>query len=102
MIEYGNPDIRELRFERFRSRVEARGEQWIDVEVSLELAEGSKVPDGIVELGALIVCTLRGDIVEIVPQDEGRDCEYQFTEQEKEQLRTYYEREVRPTVEQMS
>ncbi|MDO3681626.1 hypothetical protein [Paenibacillus ehimensis] len=101
MIEYGNPDIRELRFERFRSRVEARGEQWIDVEVSLELAEGSKVPDGIVELGALIVCTRRGDIVEIVPQDEGRDCEYQFTEQEKEQLRTYYEREVRPTVEQM-
>lgn len=98
MIEYGNPDIRELRFARFRSRVEVRSEQWIDVEVSLELAEGSETPDGIVELGALIVCTRRGDIVEIVPQDEGRDCEYQFTVQEKEQLRTYYEEEVRPAL----
>ncbi|MFB6363223.1 hypothetical protein ACFCP7_04075 [Paenibacillus elgii] len=101
MIEYGNPDIRELRFARFSSRAEVRGEQWIDVEVSMELAEDSEAPEGIVELGALIVCTRRGDIVEIVPQDEGRDCEYQFTEQEKAQLRVYYEREVRPTVEHM-
>ncbi|MCP3775640.1 hypothetical protein NLX71_20410 [Paenibacillus sp. MZ04-78.2] len=101
MIEYGNPDIRELRFARFHSRAEVRGEQWIDVEVSMELAEDSEAPEGIVELGALIVCTRRGDIVEIVPQDEGRDCEYQFTEQEKAQLRVYYEREVRLMVEHM-
>ncbi|MFB0846268.1 hypothetical protein [Paenibacillus oleatilyticus] len=101
MIEYDNPHIRELRFTRFHSRAEVRSKQWIDVEVSLGLEEGSEAPEGIVELGALIVCTRRGDIVEIVPQDEGRDCEYQFTEQEKAQLRTYYEREVRPTVETM-
>ncbi|MCZ8521547.1 MULTISPECIES: hypothetical protein [Paenibacillus] len=98
MLIYGSTDIHELRFEEFTARAERRDEQWIDVEVEFKVAGPSAVPDGISRLGALLVCTARGDIAEIAPQDEGRDCEFQFTESEKSQLREYYEREVRALV----
>ncbi|WP_426453966.1 hypothetical protein ACP26L_16035 [Paenibacillus sp. S-38] len=98
MLIYGSTDIHELRFEELRARVESRDEQWIDVEVEFRVAGPDAVPEGITELGALLVVTSRGDIAEIAPQDEGRDCEYQFTESEKAQLREFYEREVRQQV----
>lgn len=96
MIRYGDADAQELRFIRPRAHAERRDEQWIDVEVRFDLEPGTRLPDEISELTGWIICTAAGDIVQIVPQDEGRDIEFQFTEQEKEQLRTFYEREVRP------
>ncbi|MGF7030664.1 hypothetical protein J2T17_001569 [Paenibacillus mucilaginosus] len=98
MLIYGSTDIHELRFEELTARVERRDEQWIDVDVGFRVAGPDAVPEDITELGALLVVTNRGDIAEIAPQDEGRDCEYQFTESEKAQLREFYEREVRPQV----
>lgn len=96
MIRYGAEQVQELRFVRPRATVEPRDGQWIDVEVRFGLEPGTDLPEEISDLTGLIICTAAGDIVQIVPQDEGRDCEFQFTEQEKEQLRSFYEREVRP------
>lgn len=99
MIQYGSPEAKDLTFNRLRARAERREDgQWIDVEVRFDLAEGT-LPDGIEELTALIICTARGDIVQIVPQDEGRDCEFQFTDNEKAQLAAYYEAEVKPRLD---
>ncbi|ALS22435.1 hypothetical protein [Paenibacillus naphthalenovorans] len=95
MIAYGGTELKELRFERMEARIEPRDEQWIDVEVRFRLADGSVPPEGFEELSALLICTHDGEIFDIVPQDEGRDCEFRFTESEKQQLRSFYEREVR-------
>ncbi|MDQ1909181.1 hypothetical protein RAC89_01545 [Paenibacillus sp. GD4] len=94
MIRYGDPVVEELIFERLKARVEPRDEQWVDVEISFALADG-KQPEDVEDLSALIICTRRGDVVQIVPQDEGRDCEFQFTEGEKEQLRRFFDEQVR-------
>lgn len=94
MLRYGDTDVQELRFSSLRATIEPRDPQWIDVFVSFEVeARPPGVPKA---LGALIICTSRGDIAEMAPQDDGLDCEYQFTPLEKEQLRAFYEREVRP------
>jgi hypothetical protein len=95
MIQYGSTDIKELQFHGFRVSVEPRDSQWIDVELRPEPAAISGLPADISQLTALLICTYSGDIAQIVPQDEGRDCEYQFTESEKTQLRDYYEKHVR-------
>ncbi|MEK3723460.1 hypothetical protein [Paenibacillus sp. FSL H8-0034] len=96
MIQFGSLDYAELRFQQMRATVEIRDKQWIDVELHLELEEGMALPDDFTELTALIFCTYAGEIAQIVPQDEGRDCEYQFTADEKEQLIHYYEQNVKP------
>lgn len=99
MIRYGDPVVEELRFTQLKAIVEPRDDgQWVDVEISFGLGEGCRVPEGIEDLTALLICTRAGDIVQIVPQDEGRDCEFQFTEEEKQQLRRFYEQEVRGTL----
>ncbi|OXM87848.1 hypothetical protein [Paenibacillus rigui] len=97
MIQYGSTDLHELRFSSMRASIELRDAQWIDVEVlfELDLHQGSELPADLSELSALLICTYGGDIVQIVPQDEGRDCEYQFTDAEKEQLRQFYEQSVK-------
>lgn len=96
MIQYGSTEVHELKFVSLRASIELRDQQWIDVEVQFELDEvnGSALPEDLTELSALLICTYAGQIAQIVPQDEGRDCEYQFTESEKEQLRNYYEHAV--------
>jgi hypothetical protein len=95
MIQYGSLIHTELCFDKIRAQIDLRDEQWIDVELRLELDPGSVLPDDLSELTALLICTYSGDIAQIVPQDEGRDCEYQFTDGEKEQLRYYYEQNVK-------
>ncbi|WP_028548261.1 hypothetical protein [Paenibacillus sp. UNC451MF] len=96
MIQYGSVDVKELKFHRMKSTVDLRDEQWIDVEVRFDLGEGSELPHDLTDLSALLICSYSGGIAQIIPQDEGRDCEYQFTELEKAQLKDYYENEVRP------
>jgi hypothetical protein len=96
MIQYGSTDINELKFLGFQASIEPRDGQWIDVELRPQLTENSQLPADISELTALLICTYSGDIAQFVPQDEGRDCEYHFTESEKAQLRDYYEKQLRP------
>ncbi|MEK8128539.1 hypothetical protein WMW72_11545 [Paenibacillus filicis] len=96
MLTYGSTDIRELQFAGLSHTVDIRDEKWIDVYVRFNTEDPSLVPDSIEELGALLIVTRDGLLVEIAAQDEGRDCEYQFTESEKEQLRRYYAEQVQP------
>jgi len=89
MIKYGSERITELRFERLDARLELRNEQWIDIDIRLAVAEETPVPDDLIELTALVITNTAGQIAQIVPQDEGCDCDYQFTAEEKEQLAAY-------------
>ncbi|CAM4204932.1 hypothetical protein [Paenibacillus tarimensis] len=91
MIKYGSDTITELKFTGLEPvRMEVRSDQWVDIELRFELtAESAEVPSDIIELTALVITNLEGLIVQIVPQDEGIDCEYQFTFQEKEQLASF-------------
>lgn len=89
MIKYGDDRITELRFVKFIPHVERRNEHWVDVTLRFETAEETPVPDDLIELSALVVCTPQGAPIQIEPQDEGIDCEYQFTFSEKEQIEAY-------------
>lgn len=93
MLKYGSPDTTELKFKRFVAEVEPRDEQWIDIVLRFELEEENAIPLDVTDLTALVICTRGGEIFQMVPQDEGCDCEYQFTPGEKEQIRDYVERE---------
>ncbi|CAG7629479.1 hypothetical protein ACFQI7_15910 [Paenibacillus allorhizosphaerae] len=100
MIQYGSSELKEIRFANMRAMAERRG-QWLDIEVSFDLTDGSELPEELEHLTALLICTHDGAIVQFVPQDEGRDCEFQFTELEKEQLRSFYESNVLPRLSEL-
>ncbi|WP_159883614.1 hypothetical protein [Paenibacillus puerhi] len=98
MLTYGSTDVQELQFTEMKHVVDIRDGQWVDVYVQVETAEPKLIPASIAELGALLIATRDGLLVDIAAQDEGRDCEYQFTESEKAQLRLYFERHVQPAL----
>lgn len=89
MIQYGSDTVTELKFIAFKSTIERRDEQWVDIELLPELWPGTPVPEGINELSVCVICTAAGQIAQIVPYDEGIDCEFQFTVSEKEQISAY-------------
>ncbi|WP_127531540.1 hypothetical protein [Paenibacillus kobensis] len=89
MIQYGNDDITELKFVGFTARMERRDSQWVDIELIPQLWPGTPVPAGILDLSIYVVTTLGGQIAQMVPYDEGTDCEFQFTVSEKEQITAY-------------
>ncbi|MBM7563337.1 hypothetical protein [Paenibacillus sacheonensis] len=94
MIQYGSDTITQLTFVSFRPRMERRDNQWIDIELAIEVNETTPVPMELTDLTVLVICTHGGAIAQIVPLDEGTDCEFQFTSDEKEQIRTYIESET--------
>lgn len=89
MFKYGDDRIRELRFEKFYPTIERRNEHWVDVALRFETSPDTPAPDDVIELGALVVCTPHGAPIQIEAQDEGIDCEYQFTFSEKEQIERF-------------
>lgn len=95
MIQFGSLNYAELKFEQIKATIELRDAQWIDVSLRFKLKQGSVLPADMTELSALIICTYSGAVAQIVPQDEERDCEFQFTDEEKEQLLAFYERNVK-------
>jgi hypothetical protein len=84
MMKYGAEPI-EHRFTLHCTEIERRG-QWLDILLSLQLAEGETLPLGLESPGVLVICSPHGDIIQIVLQDEGCDSEFQFTYTEKEQI----------------
>ncbi|AJY77047.1 hypothetical protein [Paenibacillus beijingensis] len=88
MIRYGSDEWNELRFHAFYPKMEARG-SLVDVELEMELSALTPAPAGLTRLTAFIICTADGTIVEMTPRDEGCDCEFQFTAEEKAQLASY-------------
>ncbi|MEF3303882.1 hypothetical protein [Paenibacillus sp. GYB003] len=71
--------------------VERRG-SFIDVYLKLR-RNGAEWPDDLPEPGALVICRTDGEPIDYVALNEGCDCEYRFTELEKEQLKRYVRRE---------
>lgn len=88
VIRYGDEAWTELKFASYRFKAERRDEQWVDVTVRVETADGTPLPDDLIDLSILAICTPRGQLIQLVVQDEGCDSEYQLTEGEKEQLET--------------
>ncbi|RKN86722.1 hypothetical protein [Paenibacillus ginsengarvi] len=70
------------------SPVVERRDPFIDIYMKLTIA-GVELPDDLNEPGALVICRNNGEPIDYVVLDEGCDCEYRFTELEKDQLRTY-------------
>lgn len=93
MIKYGSERMTELKFTALRASMERRNEQLVDIELRFDLSEATPAPDDLIDFTALVICTTHGTIAQIVPQDLGCDCEYQFTVSEKEQITAYIERE---------
>lgn len=91
MIKYGLERVTELKFEAYKVNMERRDNQWVDITLHFEVAADTPIPDDLIDFSGLVICTLGGNIAQIVPQDEDCDCEYQFTTFEKEQIRTYIE-----------
>ncbi len=91
MIKYGSDKIQELKFAAFHPVIEKRDEQWVDIVLRPELEAGSIVPGDLIDFTVYVICTLDGTIVQMIPQDEGCDCEYGFTAGEKGQIRAYIE-----------
>lgn len=95
MIKYGLDTVQHLQFLQFIPRIELRPDgQWIDIELRFEVAEATPLPDDVVDLTILAICTSRGQLAQVIPQDEGIDCEYQFTPLEKEQIERYIDSAV--------
>ncbi|MFC4101132.1 hypothetical protein [Paenibacillus xanthanilyticus] len=91
MIQYDSDDIRELQVTAFHPTIERRDDQWMDIELRVDVEDESRIHESITELTALVICTHGGDIAQIVPQDAGCDCDFQFTASEKEQIRAFVE-----------
>jgi hypothetical protein len=89
MIKYGLDRITELKFNSFQPTIELRNEQWVDIVLRFELAPETEVPDDLIDFTALVISTIDGTIAQMVPLDEGCDCEYQFTVSEKEQITAF-------------
>ncbi|WP_424768902.1 hypothetical protein [Paenibacillus sp. sgz302251] len=86
MIKYGLDRITELKFQSFQPVIERRDDQWVDIVLRFELSPAAEAPSDLIDFTALVICTLDGAIAQMIPQDEGCDCEYQFTVGEKEQI----------------
>lgn len=93
MIKYGLDRIDELSFNSFNQTIEKRDHQWVDIVLRPELDANTPLPHDIIQFSILVICALDGTIVQMVPQDEDCDCEYQFTFNEKEQIQRYVMRE---------
>ncbi|MBO7746014.1 hypothetical protein I8J29_17535 [Paenibacillus sp. MWE-103] len=94
MIQYGSDTVTHLKFRSFAPRLERRDAQWIDIELAVDVDPATPVPSGLAAMTALVICTHGGVIAQIVPLDEGTDCEFQFTADEKDQIRAYIEDEA--------
>lgn len=103
MIKYGLDRVTELRFESIEAMIERRDGQWVDITLRFKLAPGSEAPSDLIDFTALVICTQSGAIAQIVPQDEGCDCEYQFTAGEKEQITAFINRpDIQAEIEKQS
>jgi hypothetical protein len=103
VIKYGLDQVTELRFHTIKPMIERRDDQWIDITLRFELEATTPIPDDLIDFTALVICTHSGAIAQIVPQDEGCDCEYQFTVGEKEQITNFVNRtDIQELIQKLS
>ncbi len=86
MIKYDFEQYCEWKFTKIVTDDVAPRGQWLDINLSFELEEGTTLQPDLQFPSATIICTSHGDIVQILLLNEGCDSEYRFTDLEKEQL----------------
>ncbi|MDF2718004.1 MAG: hypothetical protein K0R28_4929 [Paenibacillus sp.] len=91
MIKFNAELMFEADLRPYRPVVERR-EPYIDIYLKLDKS-GAEWPADLSEPGALIICRSDGEPIQYVVLDEGCDCEYRFTEREKELLKAYVQKE---------
>jgi hypothetical protein len=62
---------------------------WLNVYISFDIENVEILPEGLNDPSALAVYDKDGELQEIIAHDEGVDCEYKFTDKEKEQITSY-------------
>lgn len=62
---------------------------WLNVYISFDIENVEILPEGLNDPSALAVYDQDGELQEIIAHDEGVDCEYKFTDKEKEQITSY-------------
>jgi hypothetical protein len=62
---------------------------WTNVYISFQITNIEILPEGLTEPSALAVYDREGELQEIIAHDEGVDCEYKYTDKEKEQITRY-------------
>jgi hypothetical protein len=62
---------------------------WLNVYISFQIENVEILPEGLNDPSALAVYDEDGELQEIIAHDEGVDCEYKFTDTEKEQITSY-------------
>ncbi|MEW9698759.1 hypothetical protein [Paenibacillus sp. SI8] len=87
MMKYGAEHV-EHRFTLTYRESESRG-QWQDVYLDIQMDNGQTLPEDLIDPSVLVITNQEGHIVQIVLQDEGCDCEFQFTFSEKAQIESF-------------
>ncbi|MFD2117799.1 hypothetical protein ACFSTH_17155 [Paenibacillus yanchengensis] len=92
MILYHSQQITEIQFMAFEIEMERRNQQWVDVILTPQVSETTPLPTDLNDFTIYVVCFASdASIMQIIPQNEGCDCEYLFTVLEKEQIRQFIE-----------
>jgi hypothetical protein len=89
MIRYSDEKWSELVFTGLHPHVEKRDSQWVDVELRLDVSPDTPLPDDVIGLTIVAVCTHQGHPLQLVTLEEGCDSEYQLTEGEKQQINEF-------------
>ncbi|NEW06557.1 hypothetical protein GK047_11090 [Paenibacillus sp. SYP-B3998] len=89
MMKYGAEHV-EHRFTLSYKESEPRG-QWQDIYLAIQMESGQSLPEDLLDPSVLVITNKAGEIVQIVLQDEGCDCEFQFTLSEKAQVESFVE-----------
>jgi hypothetical protein len=89
MMKYGAEHV-EHRFRLSYNASEPRG-QWRDIYLNIHMENGQALPEDLLDPSVLVITNQEGHIVQVVLQDEGCDCEFQFTLSEKAQVESFVE-----------
>jgi len=92
MYKYDGSEYRELKFASIEAHAEERDGQWIDVYFKFTPANPAHMPTELQLPSGWLICTIYGQPVQYVVLDDGCDTEYQFTEDEKQQIMSDIER----------
>ncbi|UZJ80085.1 hypothetical protein [Fictibacillus sp. KU28468] len=88
MYKYGFQNYFEADFTAFYPEV-MKGEHWINVYLNFDLSAETKLPGDLYDPSALVVFDRDGEVQDFIVHDEGVDCEYKFTDREKEKMLSY-------------
>lgn len=88
MYKYGFENYFEAKFTSIYPEVMKSG-HWINVYFTFEFSADTILPHDLLDPSGLVVFDLEGEVQDFIVHDEGVDCEYKFTDSEKEQVIAY-------------